>query len=248
MRKFFCLLLLVWGCLAVADAQMQNGNDANDPPATRLYSKHQKKYTFAIQPMQMFNWSLRLDFEIRLGDGLGWLQFGPAIYGSPNESTNYPKYYYDEYGDYHYPDVWFHLNLREPYSHMKGAGLDINYKRFVNPARSFYFAAGLSYTYFKIKYWGREWYDYIEDDLEYREYRLDYQDQQINRIGVNTYFGYQIPTRKAFLFDMFWGIAYRYSFYEKENPIFNEYMISYGRRGLVFLTGVRIGVGFMGKN
>ncbi len=243
MRKFLCLWLFAWTCLFVTDAQMQNGNDASKHPLTQSNLNHQKKYTFAVQPMQMFNWSLRLDFEMRLGDGPGWLQFGPAVYYSPDETTENPRYYYGDRGDYYYSDEWIDVNMREPYSHMKGVGLDVNYKRYVNPARSIYFAGGLSYTYFKIKYWGRKWYDYVEDGLMYYEYGLIYRNQHINRVGINTYFGYQIPTRNAFLFDMFLGIAYRYSFYGQENPKFNETMISYGRRGFVFMTGVRIGFG-----
>ncbi len=238
MKKHVYLSLLAICIAAGANAQSQEEVSSSD-----LYLRHQKKYTIAIQPVQLFNWGLRFDFEVRLGDGPGWLQFGPtgyySIYGGSKDN---PDYYYS--GDKYYYEWDYHLDIREPLTQLKGGGLDINYKRFVNPQRSFYVAGGLSYAKFDIEYWGREWYDYVEDGLDYHEYRLCYHDQNIDRIGINTYFGYQFPKRRAFLLDMFIGVAYRYSFYNKSGYEFDETMISYGRRGLVFLTGVRIGFGF----
>ncbi len=238
MRKYLYLPLLV-AYFAVSGVYAQKkSDDSFDQP----YLLTQKKYTVAFQPLQLFSWSLRYDFEIRLGEGHGWLQFGPAVYYSLEEESNHPHYYYSG-GDYYYTDYWSYGNLREPYSKMRGGGLDVNYKRFVNPARSFYVAAGLSYTHFCIKYWGQYWSHYTENGLEYHEYGLDFQDQYINRIGVNTYFGYQIPTRGAFLFDMFIGLAYRHSISDKDKPAFDENMISYGYTGVAFTTGVRVGFG-----
>ena len=71
----------------------------------------------------------------------------------------------------------------------------------------------------------------------------DYQTQRINRVGINYYLGYQIPARRAFVYDMFWGWSYRHSFSDKNKQPFNEYMFSYGWTGFVFLAGVRIGFG-----
>jgi len=234
--------LFIWVAVCFFTSKLYAQDTSTDPFYDR-YASTQKKYTFAIQPMQWFNWSLRFDFEMRLGDGPGWLQFGPAAYFLKNGDRNdSPHYIYDE-NDYFF-NYWYHdISLREPFSKMGGGGLDVNYKHFINVSRSFYCAAGLSYTHFKIDYWGRAWNHYIEDGLQYHAYMLDYRTQHINRLGVNTYFGYQIPTRKAFLFDMFWGLAYRHSFSDKNKPSFNETMISYGYTGIVFLTGVRIGFG-----
>jgi hypothetical protein len=204
------------------------------------YSASQKKYTFAIQPFQAFNWAWRFDVEMRLGDGPGWLQFGPSIYSATRDVHN-PRYHFEGkyYSDYRTHDSY----LREPFSKLKGGGLDVNYKRFFNRERSLYLAAGLSYTRLKINYWGYEWENFTEDDLQYHEYRKGYHTQQIDRIGINTFFGYQIPTRSALLFDMFTGIAYRHSFLEKDRPCFNESQFSYGYTGPVFTLGVRLGFG-----
>jgi len=236
MRKSLYSFLLLAATISI------HAQDISDNSFQPRYLLTQKKYTFAIQPMQWFNWAWRFDFEMRLGDGPGWLQFGPAIYSGRRyeEDTNI-RYYYS--GNKYYFTGWRYIGLREPFSEMKGGGLDINYKRFINPERSSYFAAGLSYTHFKIDYWGWGWSNYIEDGLQYHAYILDYRSQHINRLGINTYLGYQIPTNSAFLFEIFCGLTYRHSFSDKNKPAFNEHKISYGYTGTVFLMGMRIGFG-----
>ena len=230
MRKSLCLLLLL-----VALINIQAQETSNDLSLT------QKKYTFAIQPMQWFNRAWRFDFEMRLGDGPGWLQFGPAVYyGKPYEDDENPPYYY-EGNNYHFRNRHY-ISLREPFSKMIGGGLDVNYKRFFNPVRPPYFAAGLSYTHFKIDYWGWRWEDYTEDGLLYHAYVLDYRTQNINRLGVNAYLGTQ-NTGKFCLFDIYCGLAFRYSFSDKNKPAFNSGMLSYGYTGVVYLIGMRIGFG-----
>jgi hypothetical protein len=205
------------------------------------YLSTQKKITFAIQPFQWANNCWRSDFEIRLGNGPGWLQFGPTIYYANHEKEK-PDHFYDEKYSYNHSYVF-----REPYSKLKGGGLDVNYKRFLDPNRSFYTASGLSYTYFDITYNGAHgrWIDYMEDGLPYHEYRytVGYHNQYINRMSINHYFGFQVPTRSAFLFDMFWGLSYRFCFMDKDKPSFDRSVFSYGYSGPAFMMGIRLGFG-----
>ena len=231
--KKYLLLTVAWFFASQAFAQDTSGEP---------YSLSQNRYTFAIQPLQWFNYGLRFDFEMRLGDGPGWLQFGPAVYFNSDEDKDDPSYYY-EGNDYHYFSRWYYGGMREPYSKMRGSGLDVNYKWFINSDRSFYLASGLSYAHFNIEYWGRGWESYFEDGLQYHAYVLDYRTQNINRLGINMFFGYQAPAQDSFLFDVFWGLAYRHSFSDKNKPSFSESMLSYGYAGTVFLVGVRIGFG-----
>jgi hypothetical protein len=181
---------------------------------------------------------------MRLGDGPGWLQFGPTIYYL-DKTENKPDHFYD--GNSYYWEYGFYSYFREPFSKLKGGGLDVNYKRFLNPRRSFYMASGLSYTYFDINYYGAvgTWNDYIEDGLPYHEYtyKVGYHSQYINRISVNQFFGFQPPTRSAFLFDMFWGLSYRHCFMDKNKPAFDSSPFSYGYSGLAFMMGIRLGFG-----
>ena len=229
------LLVLVWTVTMHVYAQEQS-----DVTENKRYLRTQKKATFAIQPLQVFSNSLRYDFEIRLGNGPGWLQFGPAFYFSQDNNSRNSNYYY-EGNDYYYD--WYNLRLREPFSKLKGAGLDINYKHFLDARRSFYMAAGLSYTRFEIKYSGRAWEDYTEDGLVYHTYVEGYHTQQIKRFGINNFIGYQIPAQNAFLFDVFGGYAIRFSSSDENKPAFDNYMFSYGYTGFVLIMGIRIGFG-----
>ena len=211
--------------------------DTSPDTSPKRYAASQKKYTFAFQPMQWFNWAWRFDFEMRLGDGPGWLQFGPAVYSIIKEIDS-PHYLYE--GKNYSTDHW---HLREPFSKLRGGGLDVNYKRFLDPKRSCYVASGLSYTRLEIDYWGRIWESYTEDGLAYYSPKLGYHTRHLNRLGINALFGYQIPNRHAFLFDVFTGVTYRHSFAEKDKPSFNNHEISYGYTGFVFQLGIRLGFG-----
>ena len=227
MRKYTLLLLLAVCCFAL-HAQTQD-----NPPR---YLSTQKKFTFAVQPLQLLNWGFRLDFETRIGKGPGWLQFGPTIYSATKENN----YYEDNW------DIGI-FNLSAPFTKLDGAGLDINYKRFIDPYRSLYFAYGLSYTRFNLDYNTRmgEWRDHTEDGLTYHTYDYSHKThtQHIDRMSVNGYFGFQPAARHGFLFDMFVGFSYRHAEMDKNKSQFNEYSYSYGHTGFVFMTGVRFGVG-----
>lgn len=219
------LLISIWAvCLASVQGYAQ----------TR-YDWSQKKYTVTIQPMQLlFKNSLRLDFEMRIDDGPGWLQFGPAVY----YSKGYDRYFmgkgYDDYDLF-----WEHS-----FDRISGGGLDLNYKWFFDPKRSLYLLSGLSFTHFDVRYWGSVWGDYVEDGLQYSGYFTEgYHHQRINRPGSNFLFGFQVPSRHAFLFDMFFGFSYRYSFSDKNKPSFGTNVFSYGYTGWTFVTGVRFGIG-----
>ena len=212
---------------------------AQDTPPR--YLSTQKKYTFAVQPLQMFSWGRRFDFEVRLGNGPGWLQFGTTAYSI----TKGDDHFYYEGG--HYRNDAF-LSLREPFCKLRGGGLDINYKHFIDPYRSLYYAAGLSYALFNIDYNGRlgKWNDYTEDGLLYHEF-LNYQEmthtQHINRMSINQYLGFQPPSRHAFLLDLFVGVSYRHAISDKDKPNFDKDTYSFGYTGFVFMTGVRLGFG-----
>ena len=199
--------------------------------------EEQKTITFAFQPLQLFNaGGLHIDIEKRLGNSPSWLQLGitgyPFFLGSFDEDSSYEGYLYT--------DRWYLWG--HDFSYMGGINVNLNFKHFFNKAQSFYLAGGISYGYFNIKYWGNEWYSFQENGLEYHSIRYTKQQQEINKLGINTYFGYQIPNRSAFLFDMFVGLGYRYGIYNEDRCEFDESILAPGYRGVTFLTGVRIGL------
>ncbi|MDR2233279.1 MAG: hypothetical protein LBE56_09170 [Tannerella sp.] len=204
------------------------------------YAGSQKKYTFTVQPLYLLSGGLKFDFEMRLGNGPGWLQFSPSVYYRDGNMNNNEYIYYGQ--TLHYTD-WHPYWIHEPFSKLRGAGLDVNYKRFINVRRDFYTAAGLTYAHYNIKYWGFDGYEFIEDGLPYYGYKLGNQTQSINRLGANWYFGFRIPTRNAFVLDMFWGLGYRHSFSERDKPQYDDNFLTYGWTGFSFLAGMKIGFG-----
>ena len=226
-RRITIVLLTAW-CFST-QLQAQEQDVTHRPPR---YLSTQKKYTVAFQPFQLINnWGWRTDFEVRLGEGPGWLQFGSTFYYVDKDKT-----------EEHQP-----IGFRESYKTMKGAGIEVNYKRFIDPWRGLYVAAGLSYNHFGIGYEGGTgtWRDYIEEGITYHEFSYIYghQFQHIDRASVQHYVGYQIPSRAAFIFDVFGGISYRHSFSDKSKSAFNRYPFSYGYTGFVGVIGIRVGVG-----
>jgi hypothetical protein len=186
-----------------------------------------KRFTVATQPLYIFNNAIRLDFEMRIKNTPSWIQISPVGYLLPALNEDNTEY-------------WTFSG--EELSSLRGGGLELNYKYFFNKKESFYVAAGGSYTHYNIGYSDYYMDKYIEDGLVYYMYKYGDMKQQINKWGLNTYIGYQIPT-PTFLFDMFVGLGYRYS--HKNNDVGNQFdgsMISFGYTGAVFLTGVRFGV------
>jgi len=205
------------------------------------------KYTISFQPLQLFNNGARFDFEIRLKDGPGWLQFGPTIYQIKYiDNLEDPRYYYYRDGDIfeYYRLQWDQMNLREPHTKMIGGGINVNYKKFFEPERMFYYAAGLSYSHLNVEYIERVWKTFIEDGLEFHKEALEFRNQPINRIGANIFFGFQPPFTSPFVVDIYCGIALRLSLLDNDKPAFDKYKYSYGYTGSMLLLGIRFGFGF----
>jgi len=238
MKKITCFVLFL--CLSMTHLLAQSASENTE---IKRYARTQKRFTFAIQPLQAFNNALRYDFEFRLGDGPGWLQLGPAFYFNSRDKNSGNADHYYEGNNYYYSGYFENWQWREPYSKLQGIGVDINYKHFLDARRSFYFAVGFAYARFNIKYWSREWQDFTEDGLMYTQYGERYNTQNINRYGINNFIGYQIPARHAFLFDVFGGYAIRFAFADDDKPSFNRDMFSYGYSGIVAMLGFRIGFG-----
>lgn len=200
----------------------------------------QKNYTIAIQPMHIFNTGMRFDFEKRIKNTSSWIQISPSFYWLPELNSKYDYGNNDWY--YTYTDHWTVISGEEIQS-LAGAGIELNYKRFFNKKETFYYAAGLSYTYYGVDYKGEYWNTYTEDGLEY--HYAEYKDltQNINKLGLNTYIGYQLPT-PVFLFDVFAGLGYRHSIRDKSLYAFDDHMLSYGYSGVVFMMGIRLGFKF----
>ncbi|MDR1203228.1 MAG: hypothetical protein LBL58_16585 [Tannerellaceae bacterium] len=195
---------------------------------TGKFPHQEKKYSIATQPLYNFNSGVRFDFEMRIKDSPSWVQISPSGYWMPRANHDY-NYWILPSGELNY---------------LLGAGMELNYKYFFNRKESLYFAGGCSYTHYTIEYVDEYWRSYSEDGLVYQVKEYGATKQRINKLGINAYFGYQLP-KPTFLFDMFVGLGYRHSF--RSNSMakpFNDGMLSFGYSGVVITTGIRIGVKF----
>ncbi|MDR2027183.1 MAG: hypothetical protein LBQ01_06465 [Prevotellaceae bacterium] len=189
------------------------------------------KYAVAVYPLHLFNNGLRLDFEMKIKNTPAWIQIGASGYFGTMPSA------YNEY------NKWSTI-YGEEFNHLLGAGLELNYKRFFNQKETWYYAGGCSYSRYNVDYVDRYWYSYIEDGMEYRTTKFGSLNQKIDKFGISAYLGHQ-KSKHAFLSDIFVGLGYRYSL--KSNRIaksFDDSMLAWGYKGVVFITGVRIGVKF----
>ncbi|MDR1667829.1 MAG: hypothetical protein LBS03_09105 [Bacteroidales bacterium] len=210
-------------CASIAAAQDVEQQPVNAPVPVR-------KWTFAFQPAYIFQTAVRIDVERRFKTTPGWLQMGATIY--PFTYREAPKEWGWKFG-------WI---FGDPYSSMWGYGLNVNYKYFIH--RLLYVAGGPAYHYFDVKYFGDQWINFTEDGLTYHKNKYGLNGQQIHRLGVNAYFGYQRISRRSSLFDAYIGIGYRYGIHRHNHlKAFDSSRLSLGSSGFRFLIGVRLGVG-----
>jgi hypothetical protein len=195
-----------------------------------------RKYTVGIDVLSpaVLNSGVHLTFEHRINNLRHWIQIAPTAYfsgGSDGELWSVGSI-----GS----DVYLHKG--------NGGGLDVGYKMFFHTRELFYCKGGISYNYFKLAYTA---YDILthrtEDGLTYYSYDTQKVSQSFNNAGINACIGIQSTMRIARVFvDGHIGVGYTYSFYNSRKYALHneEHLYSYGRRGLVFLIGFRIGFAF----
>jgi hypothetical protein len=193
-----------------------------------------KQYTIAFQPLDLYNLGWRLDFEKRIPNTPAWIQVSAVV-------NSMPRYTYDDYNS-RYENNQVLINGDEINS-LAGGGLHVNYKYFFDPKETWYYAGGCSYSHYNVEYYDKRMHSYLDKyGLKYYTFDVKNFEQKINKLGISAYIGYQSP-RPTFLFDIYFGIGYRYSFRSDSNGrLFNRSMLSLGYRGFVFITGVRFGV------
>jgi hypothetical protein len=195
--------------------------------ATGKLPHQEKGYTIAWYPFHHIANGVRFDFEKRIKNTPAWIQAGVTGYSFSPEDSEYNFY-----------------TLSGEFNYLRGGGLELNYKRFINVKESMYLAGGCSYNHYNVKYFDYYWRSYTENNLDYWVNEYGNMKQKINKFGINTYLGYQLPT-PTFLFDIFVGLGYRYSFRSNSAAnSFDDSMLALGYRGIVFMTGVRLGVKF----
>lgn len=219
MNTYFKLIMLTLclGFLSNANAQKKKPNMDDYP-----------KYTLAVQPFHMFNGGLRLDFEKQLDSPKNWLQLSVSGYYLSHKNNSW--------------DYWETPNSNfDKFSGLKGGGINAAYKS-IFYGTSVYYSAGLGYTHYRVSYPGFEFIKYQEDGLTFYEGRETSANQNFNKISSNLCIGFQSRLNSTFFFDIYLGLAYSHSFYDKNKLAFDENPWGFGYSGLHFTGGLRFGI------
>lgn len=220
MKGSLFLRILIMACTLLPACAAAQGT-----PRTDGYG-----HSLAVQPLYIFNQGVRVDYERQLSSPYHWLQVSGK------------GYYMHRADDAGLLTLLFGDDRIETLS---GAGAELNYKYFFLKRRHLYVSAGLSYGYVHTKLHGVDFSGFREDDLTlYRpHYRL--QSQDFNRAGFNTFFGIQTSPYRRFFVDVYAGVGYARSFYDRSRyypDTGNMNGLSYS--GPTVTAGVRIGIRF----
>lgn len=226
MKKILFVLAILF-CVCLSDSNHSLSAQEKEKKDV-LYN-----YSIAVQPLYLVNGGLRIDFEKRLKDPRHMLQVSAIGYIHPRRDDPY--------------EHWESLLIDDYYdvNKLMGAGLAVDHKWFLFPkARFLYLSAGVSYTYFDVRYNGFKNISFVEDGLTFYETRYMELKQTFNKVGGNVCFGLQTAPRRPFFIDGYVGFGYSYSFYDEKKFFIEDNMFNIGYRGLTFTTGIRIGYRF----
>jgi len=202
---------------------------ANSQYVKRDTSLYVPKFKFSFTPQYLLFNGLRFDVEKEVRKN-SWVDFSTEIYLGRNTSTNEYETRRDGF-----------------YSELYGAGLGVNYKRFISftDYGKGYFLFGSSYNFFYINYPDYVWQTQIVNGIQELHYELVDINEQIHRINGSFLLGIETEMYDKIYFDMYAGVGLKYSY-----PIVNEtvdaykyddYMWSYGYSGTFAIIGIRFG-------
>lgn len=185
--------------------------------------------SLAVQPLYWLNNGYRVDYERQLKNPAHWLQLSAIGYHVEDKDLFWI--------------LWMDNDSR--FNRAWGAGLEANYKWFPFERPVMYFAGGLSFSHFDVKYSEASYrfINYQENGLTYYEpeWQTRSLSQYFERLGTNLSLGFQNRPTRRFLIDGYAGICYLYSFYDKEKYRPDSYLNSLSYRGVSFTLGFRIG-------
>ena len=141
----------------------------------------------------------------------------------------------------------------EPKRTVRGAGLQVLYRRYLKPGQTAYPAGlyasyGAGFQHFALSYDGPGWQIVADPNgLPYIEYRTSHHTETINRYGATAQLGYQAPLAAGRVFlDLYAGLGWRTGQSRSEvGPTGSQYRAGpsdYGHVGWYFPAGIKIGV------
>lgn len=229
----FKLLLLVLIITITTPVIAQQSSEKVELP-------NQPDNAISFLPFYTFINGIRIDYEKRIKNTDHWLVFGPQFY----LDASYNGYYYYSDGSY------------TNYESMVGFGINLYYKSIVFksnkinwksglPRQAIYISAGPNFQHFSLTNTEEVAVPYIEDGTTYYQFDVQEIKKPVNRFGAIVNVGWQLAF-DHFLFDLYLGVAIKYSVGEGGKIIKTDYSswsdMSYS--GILLNGGLRVGMFF----
>jgi hypothetical protein len=137
-----------------------------------------------------------------------------------------------------------------------GAGLELGRKLYVSkvdsasPLKGFYASGSLSYGYYSADYQRQDDSSYVYNSPyggTYNSYTSSGKlyHENIHKIGADVFIGYQLPIKKVFYIDAFFGAGMRYGISSQgSKSYYQQSIIDFGHSGIIPKAGVKFGLRF----
>jgi hypothetical protein len=153
--------------------------------------------------------------------------------------------------------TYYNSRYRSNTEKVAGGGLELGRKIYVSkvdstsPLKGFYASGSVSYGYFSADYQRQDDSSYVYTSpyggASYNSYtssgRLYH--ENIQKLGADVFIGYQLPIKKVFYIDAFFGAGMRYSISSQgKNGYYQESITDIGYSGILPKAGIKLGLRF----
>jgi hypothetical protein len=196
------------------------------PTHAQVLEERDPRTTIAIHPLSWSNGSYGVDVERRMNNPRHWLQ----IHLLAHTITN---------GD----GWWTFYNENDEFSRLRGGRLGVSYKIFFR--RQLYYSAGVLYDNFRVRYKDSFMRSFQEEGLTFYEHVTDVNvNQRFNKFSTVIRAGFFSTFRRTCFLDVYAGLGYAYSFYDKDKRPYDGGVYTFGYRGFFPSAGARVGISF----
>lgn len=204
--------------------------DMQAQPVRQYYETTLPRYAFSLEPLYLYNGSMRLNVEKRL-ESKDWIELNLTGYYLQRDAIENREY---ERGRHFTSNSDF-----ERFTGLSGLGIGGAYKHYLS--RSFFMSGGASYTYYHVQYLDWGFYKYREDELDF--YKYHYQDfsQTFNKFTANLSIGARSTFLHTLFVEYYFGIGYAYSLFNKDKKAYDGTAFGFGYKGSYPTAGIKIG-------
>ncbi len=191
----------------------------------------QRRYTIAIQPIELLNFGLMLDFELELDKGK-WLQLNLTGHYAPQ--YDFARYKGD-YVVYPYKGGWSNFLNQDYFERLGGIGFGAAYKRIFSQG-GWYWSAGIYLNYYDVTEWilddyGPSGHTHINKSIRSR----------IFKYGFNINIGKHFALSRNLFLDTYIGLGLEGAHSDGLRLNWKASMLSFRYSGVYVSSGLRIG-------